>query len=1628
MEFIENNKKKIYPKIIRGAGCFVSKTKVYTPNGYINIDKIKVGDKVYCFDENLQIQISEVEKTFFHPKKEVIDIYFDNKKIRTTPNHPFLNQNNKFIEIGNFTFEDNLINRFNKKIKIKKIKIIKKLYDVYNFTVKKYHTYIVEDIFVHNKGGPPPCYPNPPPDPHTPVEATEGIDKDSRVVSRTETEVTDLICEGPIDGLVSGTYTNVGRVGAVGWDSASFTPYRVFGPPEDRILRSVFWRNVPIVDDQGQYNYASVKFRYDYGNQTSPTTLSNLEGSTIPNATRTLSIGDVLKYGWDFNKSYDFRSIDVSKFIVAIKIDSLFDQQNNPNLDKKTYNLNCGQSVKISQTLGDIRDRTIDYRIQIIKLTTNGSITVIDRSCKSKGKVSSGFIDTFEFDLSSHFTPDETTHLGWRIRITRNSPDSTVLNLRDSCSVHAITEVFTEQYIYPKVAIFKNLFTTDYFQDVPNRAYDVKLLKVKIPSNYDPIKKTYRGDWDGRFSDESHIWGTGLYWTDNPAWCYYDILTNKRYGLGKYIENSNVDKWNLYKISKYCDTIVSDGYGGLEPRFTCNAIITDFSDAFNLLNDFASIFRGMSYYANGSIYAIADIPQNPYVLFTNANVENGDFNYSSSSKKVRNTIAVIRYNDMNNFAKPVVEYVEDPDAVRKYGIRKLEITAFGCTSKGQAYRLGRWALASEQLETETVDFVAGLDALYLKPGDLIKIQDSNRMLNRLGGRVLEIQNNGTHSFVLDGEYDKIKSYIQNQSANNFVFEIFTPTYKVTGTNYSDFTSSYERSEIQSGICSLTSLQEQTGINPEKKLTKINTNKIFNTTDYVLQTGAIWTINLGINTTQINKETETYRVIGLTELEGNKYNINAIEYNSSKYLFVESGISFEDAPPVNNPVDFQLEAGGPYDILLTKEADIYLNYAITHSIVPNTETKYWRVYVKPDYDFGLADLSRQLVNLKGETVLVPRDNYLVDTVPLPDQNQDVSSKFVPTKNNTTYYVRVYGTNSQGYYSKTYATRSFFYSSELLKDLTNILYFDKFQYSINNSITNNVIYNAPNLFKGESNFNFNWSIQNIAPEIKQYSSNDLTYNLTFGTGIFNSNVAQQNTIREFNININERDNLLASTGISTEDMQLILKDYTMSGFWLAIDAKDRTGQKYISQQSSSSLRYTRNSGYLAGYFYNDPIYPRVLAANLENANFGLSSSNNIYLSANFPSDTSSVYIFFTDRSTQTGLLTESNLNSILSKATKTSNYDVIEDLYSKGIQLREARGDNAGTYTTTRSLINTNTLNSLIKTGWAVFRPVSDFDAMLIDRYNKQFGETGFYKTGLGSAYNTVNYGSLPVGISQVYKWNNSSDERNVFNNIIFARQMPEVYSVSNDLNGSVTQDDLSGFLKRTVRTNSGSWYIDGTSTNYSNFNLNYVTSAYTNSSASFYNSSIGLGQNPNVPSAALATVYLEKCAIYDFYGSTNFNFYKGFNNFQFAYNNHASGGFYDYYTTPKISITSGALEMTSGLIGIDDISMYFYKRSGSYYHNYPAGTPAGNPNGKTYARIFASYASGLYVSGNLTITGGTGASMIAPSGYLHMTGNLGISGTTANSATAGTANLPTNPKGFLNVNINNSGFKVPYYNI
>ncbi|NEK79288.1 MAG: host specificity protein J, partial [Xanthomonas perforans] len=290
----------------------------------------------------------------------------------------------------------------------------------------------------------------------------------------------------------------------------------------------------------------------------------------------------------------------------------------------------------------------------------------------------------------------------------------------------SMTEIIDAKLRYPNCALAALEVDAGQFQAIPTRAYRVLGRIVSVPSNYDPQARTYSGIWDGTMKPA---------WTNNPAWVFYDLVTNGRFALGHRIPAAWVDRWRLYQIAQYCDQMVSDGQGGQEPRFTCNVYLQTRQDAYKMLQDMAAVFRGITYYAAGQVLASADMPQDPVYAFNQTNVIDGRFTYSGSARKVRHTVALVSWNDPDDFGRAKVETVEYRPGIARYGIQQVEVAAMGCTSRAQAQRIGLHILYTENLETETVTFGVGLEGAVPQPGDIIEVADPNRAGRRNGGRI-----------------------------------------------------------------------------------------------------------------------------------------------------------------------------------------------------------------------------------------------------------------------------------------------------------------------------------------------------------------------------------------------------------------------------------------------------------------------------------------------------------------------------------------------------------------------------------------------------------------------------------------------------------------------------------------------------------------------------------------------------------------------------------------------------------------------------------------------------------------------------------------------------------------------------
>lgn len=424
----------------------------------------------------------------------------------------------------------------------------------------------------------------------------------------------------------------------------------------------------------------------------------------------------------------------------------------------------------------------------------------------------------------------------WDIRMRRLTADSTSASLRNPTWFDSYTEIVDAKLRYPNSALVGIQLNSSQFKTIPRRGYHLKGIRIRVPTNYDPVTRVYTGVWDGTFK---------VAWSNNPAWCFYDLVTSTRYGLGDYIDPSQADKWALYDIAQYCDELVSDGYGGQEPRFTCNMYMQTREEAYKVIGTMASIFRGMAWWQSGAVTASADKPSDAVMLFTRANVVDGVFNYQGSSIKARHTVALVTWNDPEDQYKQKIEYVEDTEGVVSYGITQTDVMAAGCTSRGQAHRLGRWILYSERLETETVTFRCGLDGVYVSPGAVIHTQDPVRAGERLGGRVM--------------------------SATVVSVEIDHPVVIVAGKTYT-----------------------LSAILPDGKLETVDvTNAPGTTTSLSVapftvapQNDAIWV--MAVN----DMQPEAWRVVGVVEPEKGILEITALSHRPDKYDAVENNLVLE----------------------------------------------------------------------------------------------------------------------------------------------------------------------------------------------------------------------------------------------------------------------------------------------------------------------------------------------------------------------------------------------------------------------------------------------------------------------------------------------------------------------------------------------------------------------------------------------------------------------------------------------------------------------------------------------------------------------------------------------------------------
>ncbi|EOU3408551.1 phage tail protein [Enterobacter hormaechei] len=452
--------------------------------------------------------------------------------------------------------------------------------------------------------------------------------------------------------------------------------------------KDIYLDGTALENSDGSQNFSGVTWEFRPGTQAQ----DYIQG--IPGTENEISVGTEVssETAW----THTFTNTQLSAVRLRLKWPTLFKQQDN----------------------GDLVGYSINY---VVELQTDGGSWQKVLDTNVTGKTTSGYERSHRIDLPKAGST-------WTIRLRKITADANSAKIGDTMTLQSYTEVIDAKLRYPNTALLYIEFDSSQFNgSIPQIACEPRGRVIRVPDTYDPETRTYSGTWLGTFK-----WA----WTDNPAWIFYDLVVSDRFGLGDRLTTANIDKWTLYQVAQYCDQMVPDGKGGsgTEPRYTCNVYIQERNDAYTVLRDFAAIFRGMTYWGDDQIVALADMPRDVDFTYTHANVIDGRFTYSSSTTKNRYTNALVSWSDPDNAYSDAMEPVFEQALVSRYGFNQLEITAIGCTRQSEANRKGRWGILTNNKD-RVVTFNVGEDGNIPQPGYVIAVADRNLSGRDLGGRV-----------------------------------------------------------------------------------------------------------------------------------------------------------------------------------------------------------------------------------------------------------------------------------------------------------------------------------------------------------------------------------------------------------------------------------------------------------------------------------------------------------------------------------------------------------------------------------------------------------------------------------------------------------------------------------------------------------------------------------------------------------------------------------------------------------------------------------------------------------------------------------------------------------------------------
>lgn len=482
------------------------------------------------------------------------------------------------------------------------------------------------------------------------------------------------------------------------------------------------------------------------------------------------------------------------------------------------------------QDNGDVVGYRIEYAIDVA--TDGGAYQEALRTAVD-GKTTTKYERSHRIDLPPALT-------GWQVRARRLTPNSTSNRIADKMVIEAITETIDAKLRYPETALLFIQFDAKQFPNIPQVSCEPKGRIIRVPSNYNPETREYTGLWDGTFK---------MAWTNNPAWITYDLMINDRFSIGTRVkaENLALTKWDLYQIGQYCDQLVPDGRGGdgKEPRFLCDVYIQSQEDAWNVLRDIASIYRGSTFWANNGMNALADMPADVKYIFTRANVKDGKFTYASASEKTHYSTCMVSWSDPANGYQDAIEPVAEQSLIRRYGIKQADLTAIGCIRKSEGIRRGKWLLHTNDKD-RLVSFTVGLDGKVPLPGWIIAVADEMLAGRPLGGRISSVDGRNIN-------LDRVSSAVVGE---RLILNL--PSGKAEGRTIA---------AVSGKTVTVTTAYSETPV-----------------------AEAVWAVDAS------DLALQQFRVTGIKEGDGGvSFDITAVEHDPNKFAKIDTGARIEDPP-------------------------------------------------------------------------------------------------------------------------------------------------------------------------------------------------------------------------------------------------------------------------------------------------------------------------------------------------------------------------------------------------------------------------------------------------------------------------------------------------------------------------------------------------------------------------------------------------------------------------------------------------------------------------------------------------------------------------------------------------------------